>query len=148
MLKKSFFLFFVFSLACCQDAGTNLTYETVAVTIHSDGKQHLIQAEIADTPEKQRLGLMNRHELAENAGMIFPYEKESRQSFWMKNTYISLDMIFISQAKEIVYIAHQTTPLSLEVISPEVSAQYVLEVAGGFAREKEIEVGHLVEFDL
>ncbi|MBI3060230.1 MAG: DUF192 domain-containing protein [Deltaproteobacteria bacterium] len=76
------------------------------------GKELVLKVEIADTPEKRVLGLQYRSELSDDQGMLFLFPSESVQSFWMKNTPLSLDMIFIGGDLKIVGIIHQAIPFS------------------------------------
>lgn len=84
------------------------------------------KVEIADTPEKQEKGLMGRKSLSENQGMLFIYDEPQDLSYWMKNTLISLDIIFIDDDMEVVSVK-QGQPMSEEPIT-ENDVQYVLEV--------------------
>ncbi|MGQ2934985.1 MAG: DUF192 domain-containing protein [Sphingopyxis sp.] len=106
---------------------------TIPVTIAAAGKAHVFNVEVARTDEEQDRGLMFRTSLPEGGGMIFPFKKPRIGSFWMKNTLIPLDMIFIRADGSIDRIAENTIPESLEpvVSGGEVSA--VLELAGGTA---------------
>jgi len=106
--------------------------ESVA-TIAAAGATHKFNVEVARTKEEQTRGLMFRTSLPADGGMIFPFEKPRIASFWMKNTVIPLDMIFIRADGSIDRIAENTIPESLEpvVSGGEVSA--VLELAGGTA---------------
>src|SRR5262249_28058605 len=111
------------------------------------GEQH-VKVEIARTdPERQR-GLMYRQSLAPGRGMIFLFEQpEKHMKFWMKNTYIPLDMIFIAPDKHVVYVEENAEPLTLQGRGPdEEESQFVLEVPGGWARAHGVERGVLVKF--
>jgi uncharacterized membrane protein (UPF0127 family) len=118
------------------------------VTITSQaGKQVAFQVEVADTPAKRSLGLQYRKELGEDRGMIFVFPTEAQQSFWMKNTPIPLDMIFINAERKIVGIVEQTTPYSLDSRSVAAPSRFVLEIRGGLARRNGIRPGDSVRFD-
>src|SRR5713226_1135236 len=112
-----------------------------------DGKQVAFQVEIADTPAKRELGLQYRKELADDRGMLFLFPTEQIQSFWMKNTPIPLDMIFISRDQRIVGIIDRTIPFSLETLSVSSPSQFVLEIKGGLSRLKGLEVGATVRLE-
>ena len=108
----------------------------------------LVFVELADDEEERREGLMYRQSLEENSGMLFLYESERELSFWMKNTFIPLDIIFINSDFEIVDI-HHAVPCRADPCPQYVSklpAQYVLEVNGGFAEKKGIEEGDQARF--
>lgn len=105
-----------------------------------------IDIEIAKTEATITQGLMYRKQMETNQGMLFlmPYNKP--QNFWMKNTYIPLDILFISKDKKIVTIQKNTTPLSEEGIPSYSPAQYVLEVNAGFCDKNGIKEGDSVLF--
>jgi len=105
------------------------------------------QVEVADSPAKREMGLQYRRELAPERGMIFLFPAESDQTFWMKNTPIPLDMIFISRDLKVVGVVEQATPFSLDARSVGKPSQYVLEINGGVARRFGIEAGDTVRFD-
>jgi len=105
-----------------------------------------ISAEIADTPEERNRGLMFRTELAEDKGMLFIFETEGLYSFWMKNTLIPLDMIWIGQNFNIVHIEHAVpcTTEPCESYTPDTPAKYVVEAVSGFADAHNVKVGDSV----
>ena len=108
-------------------------------------------AEIASSFSARMKGLMFRESLAVDAGMLFIFSSEDKHSFWMKNTLIPLDMIWISENKEIVYIAKNVQPcksLICPSVSSEKSAKYVLEINGGKADETGLKIGDKADFDL
>ena len=107
----------------------------------------IFQVEVADTPAKRAMGLQYRHELADDHGMIFLFTGESPQTFWMKNTPIPLDMIFIDRQRKIVGIVAETVPFSLDSRSVGIPSQYVLEIKGGLAKRLGIQAGDAVRFD-
>jgi uncharacterized membrane protein (UPF0127 family) len=111
------------------------------------GKELAVVVEVADTPAKRELGLQFRRELDEDQGMIFLFRSEGPQSFWMKNTPIPLDIIFINAARRIVGIAARTVPFSTDSISVSAPSQFVLEVNGGFAERHGVAVGDTVRFE-
>jgi uncharacterized membrane protein (UPF0127 family) len=118
------------------------------VTISTkQGGQVTFQVEVADTPAKREMGLQYRRELADDHGMIFIFPVESQQSFWMKNTPIPLDMIFINRDRKIVGIVEQTTPFSFDPRSVPAPSTYVLEIKGGLAKRYSIHAGDSVRFD-
>ncbi len=105
-----------------------------------------IDIEIADDWQSRSDGLMHRYTLAENQGMLFLFDEEQVQSFWMKNTHISLDIIYVAADFKIVSIARSTTIRSEKGIPSEFPAQYVVEVNAGYCDRHGIEVGDLIEF--
>ena len=117
------------------------------VTIETANGAISFQVEIAATPEKREVGLMYRRELPPNYGMLFIFPGERVNSFWMKNTPIPLDMIFISRERKIVGIVHETAPFSLDGRSVSVPSQYVLEINGGLSHRYGFKAGVVVRFD-
>jgi hypothetical protein len=118
----------------------------VAISTQS-GREVVFQVEVADTPAKRELGLQYRKELGSDRGMIFLFAAEAPQTFWMKNTPIPLDMIFINRDRRIVGIIEQTVPYSLESRSVKAPSQYVLEINGGLAKRHGIQTGDRVRFE-
>jgi uncharacterized membrane protein (UPF0127 family) len=104
-----------------------------------------VSVEIADTNEKRSLGLMYRRELPELHGMLFLFPRQGPQSFWMKNTPLPLDIIFIDTSLTIVSIARNTTPYSEKQLLSDKPVQFVLEVNGGFCQRYGIAVGDRIE---
>lgn len=104
-------------------------------TFYSKGKREIcsFDIEIADTPERQQRGLMFRESMYDKQGMFFPNDHAKIQTFWMKNTYLPLDIIFIGADSTIVSIGANTTPFSEDTITSEVPAQFVLEINAGLA---------------
>jgi uncharacterized membrane protein (UPF0127 family) len=105
-----------------------------------------IDIEIADTREKMARGLMDRHTMADTEGMLFVHVIYKYPFFWMKNTYIPLDMIFVDGKMHIVKIAKNTKPLSEELISVPLETDYTIEVNAGFCDKHGIEIGDSIQF--
>jgi uncharacterized protein len=126
---------------CACDAQPKVTIIT------KDGRQVGFHVDVADTPGKREIGLMYRTDLADDRGMIFIFPSESQQSFWMKNTPRSLDMIFIGRDRRIVGIVEQATPFSLEPRSVEGKSQFVFEINGGLSKRHGFKAGDAVRFD-
>jgi uncharacterized membrane protein (UPF0127 family) len=120
--------------------------QQVPLTIQSGGKTRRFTVEVARTPQEQATGLMNRSSLAPDRGMIFPYEPAQPVGFWMKNTLIPLDMIFIGPDGRILNIEANTVPMSLEPVYSAGPASGVLELAGGRSAELGIKPGDLVKW--
>ena len=117
------------------------------VTIATEqGRELTFQVEVADTPAKRELGLQYRRDLAVDRGMIFLFPGESEHSFWMKNTPIPLDMIFIGRDRKIVGIVEQAVPFSTDSRSVPGASQFVLEINGGLAKRYGIKAGDSVRF--
>ena len=120
--------------------------EVIPLTVTGASGNHRFNVELADTPEAQRRGLMFRTELPDDAGMIFPYDGTTAQSFWMKNTPLPLDIIFIGPDGRISNIAAMTEPYSLESVYSVGPVLGVLELRGGLAAELGIEPGDEVDW--
>jgi uncharacterized protein len=107
-------------------------------------KQEFIDAidiELAQDDLKRQQGLMYRDKLTENQGMLFVFEDEDVRSFWMKNTVLPLDMIFVNGRNEIVTIHKNTTPYSEQSYASTKPAKYVVEVNGGYTDRHKIAAG-------
>lgn len=104
------------------------------------------EVELAITDAEQSKGLMFRTELADDKGMLFPYETPIPLSFWMKNTVISLDIIFINEDGSIANIARDTVPYSLDSVSSINPAIAVLELRAGLSKELGIKKGDIVRW--
>jgi hypothetical protein len=109
---------------------------------------HSFTIEVAETDEQKARGLMFRRTLAPDAGMLFPYEPAQEITMWMKNTYISLDMIFIRADGVVHRVATGTEPFSEKVIASEGDALAVLEVIAGTATRIGVKPGDKVEYKL
>ena len=101
--------------------------------------------EIADTPDKRSQGLMFRKSMAEDAGMLFTFERDQIASFWMKNTEIPLDMLFISRDGRIADLHRNAQPHSLRSIRSKMPVFAVLEINAGLTARLGIRVGDRVE---
>ena len=116
--------------------------------IASKSGVHVFAVEIADNEADRAKGLMYRKELPEGSGMLFDFHSEQEVSFWMQNTYIPLDMIFIRGDGRILRIAENTEPLSTRLIGSGGAVRGVLEVIGGTARKLGIAPGDRVAFPI
>lgn len=105
------------------------------LNIISKSGTHRFQIEVARTDQERATGLMYRKEVPEGYGMLFDFAREQEVSMWMKNTYVSLDMIFIRRDGRILSIAEHTTPLSEAVVSSKGPAFAVLEVVAGTSKK-------------
>lgn len=105
-----------------------------------------IDIEIAETDDERAKGLMDRKSMADSQGMLFIFTAPEEQSFWMKNTYISLDILYVDEKMEIVSIQKYATPLSEESLPSFKKAQYVVEVNAGFCDKNKIKYGDKITF--
>lgn len=120
--------------------------EVISLTVTNGKKVHKFQVEVAETPKDQAKGLMFRTKMGPDEGMIFPRDGYSQASFWMKNTPLSLDIIFIGNDGRISNIAANTVPYSLESVTSDGIASAVLELNAGRAAELGIVPGNKVEW--
>ncbi len=105
------------------------------------GAEHRIEIEIAVTPAEKSLGLMFRSQVPPNTGMLFPYAKPQELTMWMRNTFVSLDMIFIKPNGKIHRIEYATEPLSERIVASQGPVSAVLELAAGEADRLKLKPG-------
>ena len=125
------------------DPQHGLPVEALQITTH-DGHTHRFRVEIADNDASRERGLMFRKSLAPDAGMLFDFKSPQYVSFWMKNTLIPLDMLFIDQQGVVVNVAANATPLSEANIPSAGPVLGVLEIRGGRAAQLGIQAGDKV----
>ena len=118
--------------------------ELQTLEIASKSGVHAFAVELALTPEEQSRGLMYRKTLPEGQGMLFDFKRDQETSFWMKNTYVPLDMIFIRGDGRIHRIAENAEPLSERLVSSNGPVRAVLEVIAGTTRKLGIAPGDRV----
>ena len=119
------------------------------ITIQTSNGEATYYVEIADTLPKMQKGLMNRKKLKTDSGMIFIFSKNHPQpiAMWMKNTYISLDMLFLDSNGKIIALAQNTTPMSERLIRPTLKpTSYVVELNAGEIKKHDIKIGDKVLF--
>lgn len=120
--------------------------QSLPISAQAQISSQVIDLEVAQTPQQQAMGLMYRTALADNQGMLFPFNPPQPVSFWMKNVSISLDMIFLRNGK-IVEIAANVPPcktVPCPVYGPNASVNQVIELRGGRAAELGLQVGDSV----
>jgi len=117
------------------------TYPRADLHVDSSDKKHRFEVWIADTPERQRQGLMWVRDLPADQGMLFIKDSVRLSSFWMKNTYIPLDMLFVDARGKIVAIFANVPPLTLDPVGPDVPVKAILELRGGEAAKRGIKKG-------
>jgi uncharacterized membrane protein (UPF0127 family) len=124
-----------------QDNGSLISIVT------KEGNEIKIDVEYARTPDEWSYGLMSRTSMNENHGMLFVFPVEENRTFWMKNTLISLDILYIDSNKKIVSIARNTKTNQTNEVYPSLfPSQYVLEVNGGFSEKNGINEGDEVQW--
>lgn len=144
--KKICCLLLLFCLSAGFLAACGKKTPTVCIE-KKDGALVCVSVETARSQSQRQLGLMYRRELASDSGMLFFFDHEQRQAFTMKNTYIPLDMIFITGGRRIAGIVENAVPFTAGPYGVEAPSQYVLEVNGGFCRRHGISVDDRVLFD-
>ena len=120
--------------------------DVVPLTIVSADKRHPFRVEVARSGEEQAKGLMFRTAMGANEGMIFPMESARQASFWMKNTVIALDLVFIGPDRRIESIAANAVPYSLSPIASKGAVSAVLELNGGRAVQLGLAPGDAVSW--
>jgi uncharacterized protein len=108
--------------------------------------QEKLTIEIADNELETTQGLMYRRTMPDSCGMVFIFPDSQPRNFWMKNTYLPLDILFLDESKKIVTIQANRTPFSEEQIPSFENAKYVLEVNAGYCKRKGIEKGDIVKW--
>lgn len=154
LMKKNFtVIFIIFLIFCGQSYAYSQNFNqinqnyNVKLEIFDNNKKiaNFIVA-IADNDEKRLYGLMNLKYLSTKKGMLFIFNEPAIIAMWMKNTLISLDMIFIDENNKIVKIKEYTTPKSLDVISSEKEVNRVLEINAGLSKKYGIKVGQIIRY--
>ena len=125
--------------ACGKDGSEADSAATIPLTITTADRTYAFNVEVARSGAEQEQGLMFRTSLPENGGMLFPFAKPKLASFWMKNTLIPLDMIFVRADGSIDRIAENTIPESLEPVVSGGEVAAVLELAGGAAAKLDLD---------
>ena len=141
---------FVFMAFCCVlfQAGAFAQVNPTLQIESGDGEARLFYIEIVDTPELIERGLMEREALDGQAGMLFDFGEPRDAAMWMKNTPLSLDILFINDKGRVIAIAHRTVPQSERKISTGAQVRAVLEINAGAARALNIEPGAIVRHSL
>lgn len=118
----------------------------IPVTITHAGKAHVFKAELAQSPQEQAKGLMFRTVLGPDEAMLFPFEPPKAASFWMRNTVIPLDLLFIASDGRVANIAAQAKPYDESRLQSAGLVKAVLEIPGGRAQELGLAVGDLARW--
>lgn len=136
-------IFGICSVQTDSDGNEDMKEANIVIT-NSEGDEYKLKVEIADDKEERKEGLMNRESLCEDWGMLFVYEEDVHKGFWMKDTYISLSIAFISEDGTINEIQYMQ-PRTLETHKPNKPYRYALEVNQGYFSERDIEAGDIVD---
>ena len=146
----------VLSITSCKKQKTSGSIAPSEIAFTKEGELSLfksdgsfirkIDIEIADDDYQRETGLMHRSSLKESQGMLFVFDQEEPRGFYMKNTLITLDIIYLNKDGVIVSFAENAQPEDLTTLPSQVPAQYVLEINGGLSEEWVLEVGDLIEW--
>lgn len=131
-------------LGACAAPSSACPLDEAHVAVATAGDGHCFTVEIADSDEERRRGLMFVRNMDDDRGMLFLFDRAAIQSFWMKNTYISLDIIFIRPDGRIANIAARTEPLSERSVYSSAPVLAVLEINGGLSEKLGIRPGDQV----
>ena len=144
LLLIVFFGFYLFSQNVINNIGEDLKPIPTRVCI----EDKCFKVETVVTEEEQKIGLMDREHLALDSGMLFIFERENIYDFWMKDTLISLDIIWIDKNNKIIFIKENAKPCRVEScksFGPNKKALYVLEINKGLAKKMGLKIGDVVE---
>ncbi len=146
MLKKLKVLLLVLFLFC---ESLFLQSKGFTIVILPDGST--LNVELSTTPDEWAKGLMYRESIPENYGMLFVFKNSDYHYFWMKNTLIPLDIIWLDEKKEIIYIEENCKPCKKEpckTYGPNMPAKFVIEVKAGFSKKHSLKPGDKLYFSL
>ncbi len=132
------------ALAQSDDEQSNIpqiTFDRDVVYVKTENESHWFTVEVANTPKRRQRGLMYRRTMPNDAGMIFYFADEAPRHFWMKNTFIPLDIIYLDATGQIVHIVADAVPEDETPLPSILPAKYVLELNAGQAAERGIEIG-------
>ncbi|MDH5188146.1 MAG: DUF192 domain-containing protein [Rhodospirillaceae bacterium] len=140
------FVWFYLSVVSQAEAATiehtqGVVFPPAKIEINSSGKIHCFNGELALEPEQHALGLMFRKKIPPDYAMVFDFGRVRAGTMWMKNTFVSLDMLFADENRLITFIATNVTPQSEDIITSPKPIRYVLEIPAGTAKKLGINVG-------
>lgn len=135
---------FLFLLSACFETEKNPQRELSSLTLGSGSQQIDFKVETSKTPQELALGLMYRKSMPQNQGMIFLFPSPRQTAFWMKNTYLPLDMIFVNDKHQISGIVENAQPLSEKLIYSPAHTIAVIELNAGVAKAKNLRRGMIV----
>lgn len=149
-------LFISLSFSACNEEKKDKTIETEPITFTKEGELYLIKAsgdtiskldiEFAESEYEHQTRLMYREDMKDSQGMLFLYDSESIRNFYMKNTYIPLDIIYYDSDSSLVSIQKNAQPMEQSTLTSEGPAQYVLEVNAGLSDEWQLEKNDKISF--
>lgn len=144
-------------LVSCKKDQNRITVKTEDITFTKEGQLSIINnstkkvitkldIEFAETAYETQTGLMYRNSMAQNQGMLFIFKDERPRSFYMKNTRIPLDIIYLDTNKEIVSFQENAQPLNKNSLPSNKAAKYVLEVNAGLVKQWQLKIGNFITF--
>lgn len=135
------------AMGCENHDGLDMPIEKLSIQ-SSSGKTHEFHVEVANTPQTVMKGLMHRESMAENHGMLFLFPEERERNFWMKNTLIPLDIVFIKTDGTIHHIHENAIPLDETPLPSKGVVRHVLEINGGVAEKLGLKAGDTVHHEV
>ncbi len=135
--------FFVVCLILSNACKTSVAEVQVSFQKQDGSLTPPIAAELAATPDARRVGLMYRKEMPKDRGMLFVFPDETERSFWMKNTYLELDIVYLNSNKRVVGVVERATPLTESPRPSNAPAKYALELIGGESDRLGISTGDM-----
>lgn len=157
-VRTGLLLLVCISLLNCKSKNANKNFESIQqdFSFTKEGELYLIKAtgdtiqkldiEFARDEYERETGLMHREQMEANQGMLFIFEEEAQRGFFMKNTLIPLDLIYIDSKQKIVSFAENAQPLDETTLPSQVPAQYVLEINAGLSEEWGLDIGDSVSW--
>lgn len=158
-IKKIFFVIIVVAAVCfglfLWSVATSIQWEqnqgNILASVAVEARNWRFEVEVANTSRKMKRGLSGRSELAENQGMLFVFNQSGLHSFWMKDMLFPIDIIWIDENKEVVFMKRNAQPCAEEYCSnilPNEKAKYVLEIKTGVADEINLKIGDKLDFNI
>lgn len=135
-------LLVLLNVSACQESAETLSGR---FTNPNGSSSPRLELEVALTHSQRRVGLMYRKKMEETYGMLFVFPDSEPRNFWMKNTYISLDIIYLGPELRVDSVVHNATPLSTKRRASEGPAKYVVEVRSGLAKKWGIKKGSVLK---
>jgi len=133
-----------FTLLACTPQGIALEQEQIV--LHTQSGEHVVRVEVAADDASRKQGLQGRTHLDSDQGMLFDFHKEKLVSFWMKDTPLSLDMLFFDSKGTLLVVVNDTVPYSIDPVRPAQRIQYVLEMLAGSAERLNMRPGDMMTF--
>ncbi len=135
-------LIVIFLFFSIRAQSTNLLNLSDSDNVYFKFDNTILNLEVARSSQKQEYGLMNRTNISVNSGMLFIFDDETQRNFWMKNTLISLDIIYLDKNLKVVQLYKSTRPnQTLETYSSKIPSQFTIEVNSGWSENHNLKIG-------